>query len=209
MSRVLFLSPHADDETLFGSFIIQQELPEVWVILDGHTQRSMGKTDAPSQVRRGETLVALWDSIGEERNIHFGGFSDINPDWEKVGHLLAGIQCQEFDKVYAPYPEPHESAHVQHNKLGFLAAEVFGQLETCKLIFYATYNRQNGKTGHVTPHSRQYYPTSGVQIARKHLALACYTSQMEVIDCREHFMRDLKEYVVDYRPGEMWWEQAK
>jgi LmbE family N-acetylglucosaminyl deacetylase len=200
MSQVLFLSPHSDDEALFGSFIIQQELPEVWVITDGVIQQNRGE-DVRAGDRREESCNGV-SSLIKNWPVHFGGMSDSNVNWNTVSDLLVGMGLHGFDRVYAPYPETHESCHDHHNKLGFLVTGLFPE----QVRFYATYTRQTGKTGPSTPRAREYPPTDGGQVQRKLRALSCYRSQMDVHNCREHFMRDLREYVVDYRPGEMWWE---
>ena len=207
MSRVLFLSPHGDDEALFGSFIIQQELPEVWVITDGVIQQNRGE-----DVRAGDRRLESYKGFAELMTsdlmypgLHFGGIPDSNVNWDTVKDLLVGIgllSLQGWDRVYVPYPEPHPSHHDHHNKLGIVGTEVFGSITR----FYTTYTRQTGKTGPSTPHAREYPPTDGGQVQRKLRALSCYRSQMDVHNCREHFIRDLREYVVDYRPGGMWWE---
>jgi len=207
MVKTLFISPHNDDEALFGSFIIQQELPEVWVVLDGITQRAEGKTNCTSEARRQESIAAVEILLGinykSHQSIQFFGDQDYDPDWNRVSRLMESLSKQGFSTVYAPYPEPHPSHHKQHNQIGILATKVFPH----SLLFYTTYTRYHGKTGTSTPNAREWKPTDGLQIQKKLRALACYKSQMDVMGCREHFMRDLREYVVEYRPGEMWWEK--
>ena len=55
----LFLSPHNDDETLFGAFTIMKEKPIVCVVFDSYVQVARGNAGATASRRRNETLRAL------------------------------------------------------------------------------------------------------------------------------------------------------
>ena len=45
----LFLSPHPDDETLFGAFTLMREKPLVVIITDSYIQQNRGENITPQQ----------------------------------------------------------------------------------------------------------------------------------------------------------------
>jgi LmbE family N-acetylglucosaminyl deacetylase len=173
----LFISPHCDDECLFGSFTIQRERPLVVIVLDGIIQGLRG-AQVTARQRRQETVAALAE-LGDPP-LRFCGFSDARPDWKEVEAALRDMARFELDTVYAPALE--EGGHEQHNRISEICSLVFP-----KVRHYMTYT-SSGKSGGIR------VPATTEMIQRKFRALACYQSQIEMQNCREHFMRGITEY---------------
>ena len=184
----LFLSPHNDDETLFGAFTIMKEKPIVCVVFDSYVQVARGNAGATASRRRNETVCALGE-LGYV-GVEFAGLRDDAGTAHSFNEVFAYLkelkQCQSFDHVI--FPAYEEFGHLQHNVVGTVARQVFAGVNHTQ---YLTYTRTGGRSrGGV-----EVIPTSEM-IARKHRALACYESQMEVENCRDWFLGDLREYVL-------------
>lgn len=187
---MIFLAPHNDDETLFGSFLIQQHQPRVVVCL-----RSIKQQHVTFVERELETAAACRElGVGYEQ----WDYRDTYPDWERVGARMAALDEQENPQaVFAPAPAWGLNGHsyfnsditygaLHHDFVGHLALEVFGP---DRVVGYTTYTRYEGRTLGV-----EVVPT-GRQVEGKLRALACYRSQIEDPGCRPHFLGGLHEYV--------------
>lgn len=177
----LFLSPHNDDETLFGAFTILRHKPHVVVCLKSQLQESRGGPTAA--VREAETNQALW---------HLG-----SPSWEQSlildndkapgGKLYDAFKI--LDGRYQPLrvwaPAIVEGGHEDHTLVGQLAQEVFGDL----VVHYHTYVRGQGRTKGTEV---EFEP---LWVSLKMRALSCYRSQIALLNTRFWFMDDtLREY---------------
>lgn len=193
----LFLSPHNDDETLFGALTIMRERPTVCVVFDSYVQPSRGIPGCDAETRRAETCAALrvltedrdagWPVVAE----NFLGLRDDGPMTSVViaSYLVEAYRHLNIEQVWAPAFE--EGGHDQHNLVAQAADPAFPG----KVKHYLTYTRPGGKSRH----GYEVMPRSGDDIARKLRALACYTSQLQIdprLGCWPHFMRDLSEYVL-------------
>lgn len=192
----LFLSPHNDDETLFGAYTLMRERPTVCVVYDSHVQPSRGVPGCGVEARRIETERAIRVLTGDpdiedvEVPVDFLGLHD---SVEYPVKLLADLLYEKYKgatEVYSPLYE--HGGHDQHNLVAQAAALAFprtpGQL-------YLTYTRNGGKSRNGT----EVLPRSGDDIARKLRALACYSSQLQIdprLGCWPHFVGDLREYVL-------------
>jgi LmbE family N-acetylglucosaminyl deacetylase len=186
----LFLSPHNDDECLFGALTIQREKPLVVVVFDSHLQAERGNPVTLEQ-RRAETISALRE-LGHS-GCEFIGIPDnhnlaSNSDWI-AGHLRCLLRERwderEVEHAFAP---AIENGHEQHTAVGRAADTLWPG----RVTHYLTYTRDKGKST-----SANRVPVkSGEWIRRKLRALACYESQIDIatLGCREHFCRDLWEY---------------
>lgn len=184
----LFLSPHNDDEVLFGALTIMRERPLVVVVYDGYVQGNRGVNILPL-VRRKETRVAM-SVLGVDDAKFLGLRDDKQYTPEDIIFRLRGAVDieQHFEAVYAPIYDL--DGHEQHN----LVALASGLLDSAKYEHYSTYTRNGGRQR--TPN--EVLPLDGSMIARKHRALACYTSQMDMderLGCWPHFMNDMREYM--------------
>lgn len=176
----LFLSPHCDDETLFGSFTIQKHNPLVVIVFDGHIQAQRGEP-ITAQQRRAESLAAMNEL--EVMPPLFLGYPDTDDSPASLSDSLRSlIDRHQPKKVWAPAVE--DGGHLQHNLVGRLTRELFPSM-----IHYMTYTRTAGKSRGIAVRP------APEMIRRKLRALACYESQITLANCREHFLRDLAEYV--------------
>ena len=177
----LFLSPHNDDETLFGAFTILREKPLVVIVFDSHLQFDRG-TGVTAIQRRTESMNAMI-ALGMMPP-KFLGFSDAEAIEPAIEAAFARLG--RFEMVYAPADE--EQGHAQHNLVARLADRVFDPV-----THYLTYTRTRGKSAsdHPVPIEK------GEWIAAKLRALACYGSQHAIdsrLGCWPHFLRDQTEY---------------
>lgn len=175
----LFLSPHNDDEVIWGTFSLLRHRPHVIVVLRSFVQEARGYGITWRQ-REAETdaAMALLDVTWEQ-----WAYDDRDPDWDGVESQLRLVRdAREVGRVFAPQPEPE--GHPHHNEVGWLAERVFGERIVTHYMTYTT----NGKSvGVPVP----FHPT---WVERKHQAMACYTSQSEHPSTQAHFMRDMTEY---------------
>ncbi len=204
----IFLSPHTDDECIFGSFTVQREKPLVIVVFDSFVQVTRGAAYCDWETRREETQQALSVLVEPEPMydtatgtyfvpnpaVKFCGFRDDAPvpAWmiaDTVQQLLAD---EVPEHIFAPAWEAN--GHDQHNEVATAASALVarwndGKPPVLKQTRYLTYTRHNGKSRSGMP-----VPATPEMIRRKHLALACYKSQIENPMTREWFMKDLEEY---------------
>jgi LmbE family N-acetylglucosaminyl deacetylase len=190
----LLLSPHNDDECLFGSYTILRERPHVIVCFASLAQSFTDSTITAAR-RTLETRRAL-DIL--DPYVKFEQW-DI-PDWPKrddgtdprahsnrlraqMGQLA---RDRQYDRVFAPLPEPEGDP--QHNLVGETARALWGD----RVTFYCTYQLHHGKT--TSSNKVLYHPEWP---ARKRLALACYESQLSLPSTVHHFTGDLDEFYAD------------
>lgn len=181
----LFLSPHNDDESLFGAFIIQRERAHVVTVLRSFYQAERWpNSDCGFERREQETAQACAEL--EAASWDQWHYDDREPPWPAIHDLMAETG-DELDPtvVYAPLPEL--GGHDHHNTIGELAASVYGD----RVRFYPTYTRAGGRS----ELGERVDPAPG-EIVGKLRALACYRSQIENWLCRPHFLRPLDEYLV-------------
>lgn len=172
----LFLSPHCDDETLFGAFSILREKPLVVVLLDSFVQEQRGAV-ITAQQRRAETLEAMKIlSAGVE----FLGFRDDAPDWQGI---CGALRKYSPELVFAPADEA--GGHGHHNAIARIADNLFRRA----VKHYMTYTAW-GKSV-----SANIVPFEPGWPLLKLRALACYESQIGLPDTRPHFLRAQYEYL--------------
>lgn len=177
----LFLSPHNDDETLFGAFTILRHNPHVIVCLKSVLQEARG-TGITAVQRETETARALWwlgDPTWEQWQ-----FSDMDPDWEALKTRLSRGSVG-YRRVFAPAYE--QDGHEQHNKISQIARHIFGEE---KVETYLTYRRGHGRSvGTEVPYEASWP-------MKKLRALACYETQINEPSTAYWFMDSgLREYV--------------
>lgn len=176
----LFLSPHNDDETLFGAFTILRYKPHVIVCLKSRLQEVRG-TGITAVQRETETARALWwlgDPTWEQWQ-----FLDDDPDWSVIASRILDLS-KAYDRVFAPAIE--FDGHEQHTLVGSLASEHFGE----RCIPYLTYRRGHGRS---TGTEVEYEPSWP---AKKLRAMSCYDTQIAEPSTAYWFMDSgLREYV--------------
>ena len=171
----LFLSPHNDDEALFGSYLLLRHKPLVVVCFQGRRARHLPR----KEVRNAESAAAM-RVLGCDLQC-----LDVvcdPPGWHRLERLLGQY---EPEHVWAPLPE--ENGHPEHNGVGELAERMWPDMVT----FYATYTN-NGDTRSVTNTLVDVEPGWP---ELKRAALACYVTQNSKPDTSFHFERPLDEYV--------------
>lgn len=156
----LWLSPHNDDETLFGAFTLLRKKPLVVVV-----------TDSWIQYNRGESIVAdqRWEETVEAMKIlgcpvlRLGIRDDVFDEWLLRSELK---KFANFDNVYAP---AIQGGNNQHDSIGDVADQIFGK--KCK--HYTTYT----KTENYTKGNEEIVPTEE-EFELKKKALNCYATQL-------------------------------
>src|SRR3990167_7872552 len=139
----LFISPHNDDETLFGAFTLMHEKPLVLIVTDSYIQPNRGDKGCSARERREETSKAM-KLLGCP--VFFAGLRDDVLTNIDVISLL--ISFEGFERVYAPAVQ---GGNVHHDMIGNVASQVFGD----RLIQYTTYT----KTELWTPGNIEVIPT--------------------------------------------------
>lgn len=161
----VFLSPHHDDETLFGAFTLLRERPLVIMVYDDGPERE-AETDAAMRIL--ECEVEHWrfplDAVAEE--------------------IAPRIREYASELTFAPLWEA--TGQPQHNMVAEAAA---GARSFMGITAFATYTPA-GKT--ITANPVSYEPE---WVPLKIRALACYPSQSGHPSHAPHFIRDQTEYV--------------
>ena len=173
MNSKVFISPHNDDEVLFGAYIIMKEKPPVIICTDSYSQKDN------LLIRRNETREAM-DLLGVE--VFFLGIPDVLDDLTFKRVLKIKLERLGITgKVYAPNTD---CSNIQHKIVGEVAKELFDT------ITYDTYKNSWGATG--IGEKVEYTP------AMKKLkveAMLLYRSQIERERTVKHFERASDEYI--------------
>ncbi len=166
---VIFLSSHNDDESLYGSFILQRNKPLVIVVTDGYIQYERGDLGCSAEVRRQETINAMAISGCP---VVFLGIKDTELTEDILRERLKGFNPE---KIYVP---AIQGGNRQHDLVATVAMELFG----LKCEHYAGYT----KTELYTTGNVEIKPTQQ-EIDIKNKMLDCYKSQLELAATRPHF----------------------
>jgi LmbE family N-acetylglucosaminyl deacetylase len=160
----LLIAPHADDETLFASFLAQRTAARVVVVFD--------------EGREGELAQATaWLGCTYEQ----WRYDPARPDWQEIAARIAE-EGAKHETTWAPAvigggngyedpskpPPPHWGV-LQHDHIGQLAADALG--DRCHA--YCLYTRWNGRH-----QATESFPDEPEHVARKLAALSCYRSQI-------------------------------
>jgi LmbE family N-acetylglucosaminyl deacetylase len=132
--------------------------------------------------------------LSDTRVAEFAAAMDIlDCDWVSLigSDLEPTLRTFDPEHAWAPLPEPDGNS--DHNRIGELAARLWPG----KLSFYTTYTT-NSRTVLDKPVK---FEESWPSIKRQ--ALACYESQRSHPGIREHFVRPLDEYVVEWEDADI------
>lgn len=183
MSSVLF-APHNDDETLFASFLILRHKPAVIVCLYENEERATESENALAQLMCHE--FTQWQYPAQD------------PPWQLIQAHIERV-AREYDYAFAPCPYGLVGGHGQHDRIGDLVLNSFGEE---RVTLYHTYVR----TLYHRPVGEELAQRVILQgeveyephwIARKLSAMSCYSSQHGDIRAEPWFMDStLREYVV-------------
>ena len=164
----LFLSPHNDDEALFGAYTLMREKLKVLIITDSYTQEKRG--DGVTAKERIEESKKACKLLGVD--VEFAHIRD-----DEITEELLCLALQDIygiDMCYCPAFE--EGGNPIHNLVARIAPSYFD------CIHYMTYTESNTKTKGkmiITPTEEEK------ELKRK--ALACYPSQMKIRTCAPFF----------------------
>lgn len=174
----VFLSPHCDDETLFGAYTILRHRPQVLVCFNGRQATHL----ADDREREAETLAAM--EILEAK-VAFLRCRSAPSDWGEVEQRLTQV-VHDPEVVWAPLFE--DDGQSDHNGVALVAARLWPG----RVAFYATYTGAGVKSRVGTP-----VPVEPGWHDLKQRALACYRSQIERPGTAQHWEQGLDEYVID------------
>jgi LmbE family N-acetylglucosaminyl deacetylase len=159
----LFISPHNDDETLFGAVTLMREKPLVVIVTDSWIQFTRG--DEITADQRWEETKKAMEILGCPV-LRLGIRDDCLDEITLKDKLSRFVG---FEKVYAP--AEHVGGNLQHNLIGKVAGEVFG--DKCKrYTSYASPALYIQGTEEVKP--------TPEEVILKDKALACYESQIKI-----------------------------
>lgn len=162
----LWLSPHPDDETLFGAFTLMKEKPLVVIVTDSYVQQNRGENITPQQ--RFQESVNAMKVLGCSI-MRLGVRDDIANPMAIVEKLAL---FKNFETVYAP---AIQGGNPVHDMVAVAAKEVFKN----NLQQYSTYARGQWATDGKTPIEGDH--------ELKAKALNCYVSQINLPATRGHF----------------------
>lgn len=165
----LFLSPHNDDETLFGAYTLMRKKPLVVIATDSYIQQNRGENITAIQ-RFQETVNAM--KILGCSVVRLGIRDDIADEWALIDRLAG------FKNVGIVYAPEVQGGNPIHDLLGQVAIKVFGD----KVKQYATYSKKEL----YTTGSEEVKPTQE-EIDLKEKALDCYASQINLLATAPHF----------------------
>ena len=168
MPSKIFISPHNDDEVLFGAYTIMREKPLVVIVTDSYIQQERGD-EATAEQRIQETKDAMKILGAEVKFLHIPDKDFTETD------LFYKLGGKKFDWVYAPAIE--KGGNPIHNAVGGVADEIYYNVE-----HYMTYVAGNDKTQGVV-----LVIPSKEERELKRKALECYKSQMTIPTCANFF----------------------
>jgi len=181
----LFLSPHDDDNVLFGAFTCMREKPCVAIVADSYRQPMRGEIGCDAITRAEETLRAC--SILGCGVVRFGIGDNYDDETFEACVRRSLVNFQGFEKIYAP--AILENGNAQHNIVGKVAGETFGN----RVVYYMTYTRDNLYIKANT----EIIPTLD-ELRIKENALSCFQSQIKLNATRPHFdaVRGKSEWIL-------------
>lgn len=172
MSAILF-EPHLDDAVLFACYTLLRERPKV-VTVFGNSQVQEPAVTGGERVEEEGRAFAMLGGLDWE----LWPFSDMQQANVRFATaLIASVEhFKDYDVAWAPLPEP--AGHAQHNTVGYAVREVFGD----RARFYCTYERGSGRSRD----GMEVEPQPGWH-ALKFAAMSCYSSQINLENCRPWF----------------------
>ena len=179
--KSILISPHQDDESLFGAYTIMREKPLVIICTDSYTQWERGD-GITNEERTNESIEAMKLAGADVEFLHI-------PDNEPLRlNLLEKLEDLRIkynpDIVYAPAQE--EGGNMWHNAIGRIS-KLAGFKEIKHYMTYGSANYTKTKGDELV------IPTDKEKELKKKM-LACYPSQMK-ISCRNFF---INKEVCDY-----------
>jgi len=166
---IIFLSPHNDDEALYGSLTLIRYRPLVIIVTDSFIQPLRGDVNCDAETRRKETIAAM-KLVGCP--VLFMGIPDNELTEETLRERLQGLNPET---IYVP---AIQGGNVHHDIVGKVGLEMFGK----KCERYTTYT----KTELWTKGNYELTPTH-TEVELKNKMLDCYKSQLQLPSTKPHF----------------------
>lgn len=171
----LFLSPHNDDETLFGAYIIQMWEPLVLIVTDSYIQSERGEVGCDKETRIAETRAAM-QILGAQ--VEFLHIPDKDLNERVLVEALRGYGG--FDLVFAPAIEGGNRAH---DLVGGAAVGLYSNVK-----LYSTYTKTR-----LYPEGVEKVGVTEAMKALKLRALECYRSQINLNTTSSFFTASCKD----------------
>lgn len=173
----VFLAPHADDEALFGSYIIQRTKALIVVVTDSTLHEKnfgISKEQRRKESRQGASLLGA--------DIKFLGIAEEDLTLELLNEKLRGIEgVIPWNFLFLPTKQEGNSQHDLISDFGKNLRNV---------LYYSTYSKES-----LVPTGEMAIIPTEEEKKIKEQALACYTSQHAIN--RPHFdaVVDQPEYL--------------
>ena len=183
----IFLAPHSDDETLFGSFVIQRIKPLVVVCTDGTSH--LQKFGIPLEQRRQESRDAC-KILGVK--VIFLGIPEEELTVDRlqeelfVNELIEPFDCESSGFMFVP---TETGGSPGHDTVSRVAKRLVRPV-----LYYSTYSRDN-----FTPQGEMPLFPTPEEKELKEKALACYCSQLDINKPHFDAVRDVPEYL-NFKP---------
>lgn len=168
----IWISPHNDDEVLFGAFTLMREKPLVVIVTDSYIQAERGEKITADQ-RWEETRAAM--KILGCPVIRLGIRDDIIDKWAVENKL------SKFTGFYNVYIPALEFGNPHHDLINEVVQKIGNGIGQC-IKQYRTYSKLDLHT----IGGEEIVPTQE-EIELKNKALACYTSQLNLAATKPHF----------------------
>lgn len=183
MMKTLFISPHNDDEALFGAYTLMREKPLVLIVTDSYIQFNRGD-NITRQQRRNESAQAM-ELVG--CSVVFGGIPD-----NEISEIITQRLFENFRGFYRVYAPAVQGGNSHHDLIGRVARQVFGN----NLVQYTTYTKVDLWTPNVVG-SEEVVPTER-ELELKDEMLDCYQSQIRLLSTAPHFaaVRGRSEWII-------------
>lgn len=170
----IFLSPHSDDEILFGAYTIMREKPLVVICTHATMQGDNGDERAMESYRAMKMLGA---------SVMFLGIDEDKLTEEVLEEKLHHFFSVEDENVYVYAPEYEIGGNPHHNLVNKVANRLDWRAKT-----YKTYTGLEDRTVGI-----EVIPTPE-ELELKKLAMACYKTQIENPNTA-HYFNVTNEYV--------------
>lgn len=182
-TRNVFLSPHPDDEALFGSYIIQRTGALIVVVTDGTIHAK--KFGIPIEARREESRQAA-EILNAK--IKFLGIPEENLSFKTMTEAIVRSKIKVNGGFLFVPTRTGGSAH--HDLVSDAASEMEGRLGASATLFYGTYSRDNfSPTGEMA-----IIPTKEEKEIKER-ALACFVSQHGINKPHFDAVKDVPEFL--------------
>jgi LmbE family N-acetylglucosaminyl deacetylase len=174
MAMKIFLSPHSDDEVLFGAYSIMREKPLVVICTHATMQGGNGYERAMESYRAMRILGA---------QVMFLGIDEDELTEEVLEERLSFIRNDDYyHTLYAP--EYEENGNPHHN----IVANVAKRLTDEDVKTYKTYTGLESRT-----EGKEVIPTPE-ELQKKKEAMSCYQTQINNPNTA-HYFNVTNEYV--------------